>query len=451
MEEKQRKTLLIVGLVLFVLMISTGILLLINNRRKANTIVTEDGETVVVGDEVVLAYWGLWEPSTVMQPIIDEFEEENPNIKIEYSMQTFSNYESRLYTRLQQATTSTEPTPDIFRIHNTWLPKFYQYLYPLPEEIMSAEKYKEIFYPTAIVDFTAKDGKIYAIPWEIDGLMVYYNKQLLEEAGVGTPPKDWDSFFDLAQRLTKRDSSGRITQAGVGIGTSRNVRHSAEILSFLLMQEGIEVIDQTRTKVTLNTPKVQKVFETYTNFARGDTAIWSSTLMTDLEMFFAGSLAMMIGPSWRAFDIIEAAPNIEFDTAPLPQLEGNEEEVYLSSYWGDTVSRDTKNPTAAWKFIKFLSEKEQQKKLYSNSSKIRAFGEPYSLVELNKEMVGKTYVSAIAEMASYMKSWQKGDEMGVNAAIDQAITDIIENGEDISTALKTAEEAINAKISVTNK
>lgn len=450
MEEKQRKTLLIIGIVLFILMISTGILLLIN-RKNASTIVTEDGETVVVGDQVVLAYWGLWEPSTVMQPVIDEFEDKYPNIKIEYSMQTFSNYESRLYTRLQQATTSTEPTPDIFRIHNTWLPKFYQYLYPLPEEIMSAEKYKEIFYPTAVADFTAKDGKIYAIPWEIDGLMVYYNKQLLEEVGVGTPPKDWDSFFDLAQRLTKRDSSGRITQAGVGIGTSRNVRHSAEILSFLLMQEGVEVIDQTRTRVTLNTPKVQKVFETYTNFARGDTAIWSSTLMTDLEMFFAGSLAMMIGPSWRAFDIIEAAPNIEFDTAPLPQLEGNQEEVYLSTYWGDTVSRDTKHPKEAWMFVKYLSEKEQQMKLYSNSSKIRAFGEPYSLVELNKEMVGKTYVSAIAEMAPYMKSWQKGDEMGVNAAIDQAITDIIENGKDISTALRTAEEAINAKISVTNK
>jgi ABC-type glycerol-3-phosphate transport system substrate-binding protein len=446
MDDKQRKTLIIVGVVLLILMISTAILLLVNRNKGGN-----DQEQIFSGETIELTYWGLWEPSSVMQPIIDEFEDKYPNIKILYSQQTFTNYESRLYTRLEQATGSAEPAPDIFRIHNTWTPKYYSYLSPLPSSVMNPQEYGELFYPTAIEDFSAKDGNIYAIPWEIDGLMVYYNKQLLSEIGTDKPPEDWDSFFELAQRLTKKDASGRITQSGLAIGTSRNIRHSAEILSFLLLQEEVNVIDQTRTRVTLDTPKVQKVFETYTNFARGDTAIWSSTLRTDLEMFFSGDLAMMIGPSWRAFDIIEAAPTIEFDTAPLPQLEANQEKIFFATYWGDAVSRTASNPEAAWMFIKFLAEKEQQMKLYSNASKIRAFGEPYSLVGLNEQMLGKPYVSAIAEMAPYMRSWQKGDEMSVNTAIDEAITDIIENGQDISTALKKAQEAINAKIEVTNK
>ena len=281
--------------------------------------------------------------------------------------------------------------------------------------------------------------------------MVFYNKQLLTQAGVSTPPEDWDSFFELAQKLTKRDNTGKITQSGVALGTSRNIRHSAEIMSFLLLLEGVDIIDESRTSVTLNTPKVQRVFEVYTNFAQGDTALWSSTLRTDLEMFFAGKLAMMIAPSWRAFDIIEAAPNIEFDTSPLPQLKENEQDVFYATYWGEAVSGSTKYPLEAWTFVKFLSEKEQQMQLFSNASAIRTFGEPYSLVELVNEMRGKPYISALATMAPSMKSWQMGDENTIHMALDDAITSIVENGMDISSALSTAESVINDTIVETNR
>jgi ABC-type glycerol-3-phosphate transport system substrate-binding protein len=451
MDDKRKRTLIIVGVVIFILILVTIILLLIRRRNQQTTDPIQSDDEIVIEGQVELDYWGLWEPPSVVQPLIDEFEDQNPNIKINYSQQTFSNYESRLFTRLQQATGATEPAPDIFRIHNTWTPKYYQYLSPVPAQIMSAEEYKEKFYPTAVSDFTAKDGNIYAIPWYIDGLVVFYNKQLLAEEGIQEPPSDWDSFFELAQDLTQKDASGRILQSGLAIGTARNIRHSAEIIAYLLVLEGIEVIDQTRTQVTLNTPRVERVFKTYTDFARGDNAIWSSTLRTDLEMFFSGDLAMMIAPSWRAFDIIEAAPTVEFDTTVLPQLQANPENVFYATYWGDAVSRASSNPLAAWKFINFLAQKEQQMQLYSNASKIRAFGEPYSLVELNSEMLGKPYVSAIAEMAPDMKAIPWGDEQAVNTAIDEAITSIIENKRDVSTALQDAERTINATIEQTNR
>jgi maltose-binding protein MalE len=48
---------------------------------------------------------------------------------------------------------------------------------------MSANTYASTFYPTA-VRFHCKEGNIYAIPLEIDGLVVYYNKQLLAKVDV---------------------------------------------------------------------------------------------------------------------------------------------------------------------------------------------------------------------------------------------------------------------------
>ncbi len=438
--DKTKKILLFGGIALFLILVATAIFLLVEKNREKSKV-----------ESTTLVYWGLWEPASVMQPLIDEFESQNPGVDIQYSQQTFSNYESRIFTRLEQSTNTSEPAPDIFRIHNTWVPKYYKYLSPLPSTVMSASDYSNLFYPTAVEDFTSKDGNIYAIPWEIDGLMVLYNKEILAEEGVEEPPQDWDSFFELAQNLTKRDSAGKITQAGLAMGTSKNIKHSAEILSFLLLQEGMDIIDDSKTKVSLNTLKGVKVFQTYTNLAQGDTAIWSSTLPTDLEMFFSGKLAMMIGPSWRVFDVIEASPTIEFDTAPLPQLKANTETVYYSTYWGDSVSKTCSNPTLAWKFIKFLSEKEQQMNLYSNSSQIRAFGEPYSLVELNSSMVDKAYVSAIAEMAPEMRSWQMGDESFVKSTLNEVVTNILESGMDINEALRKAETAINEKLAVTNQ
>lgn len=444
MDSKTKKILIVGGSILLVLMLLTGILLLLNKNSDTNT-----GNTITGNAE--LTYWGLWEPDSVMQPLIDEYEAINPGVNILYSQQSFSNYESRLYTRLQQSSTSSEPAPDIFRIHNTWTPKYYSYLYPMPSTAYTATEYATAFYPTAVTDFTAKDGNIYAIPLEIDGLTVFYNKQLLSEKGYTEPPADWDSFIQAAQDLTTKDAGGKIQQSGLAMGASRNINHSAEILSFLFLQEGIDLIDSTKTTVTLNTTKAEGVLNTYVSFATGASATWSADLRTDLEMFFSGDLAMMIAPSWKAFDIISAAPTIEFDTAALPQLQANDSNVYYSTYWGDTVSKTSSNPAVAWDFLKFLSQKEQQMKLHSNSSQIRAFGEPYSLQELNGEMLNKTYLSSIAEMAPDMQSWGMGDETTVKANLNEAITNVLENGIDADQALRDAETNINKELALTNR
>lgn len=441
MEFKNKKLIIIVAIVLFLLLAGVGSFLLLSKVKDDNN----------NAENIELVYWGLWEPSSVMQPLIDEYESTHPGVNILYSQQTFSNYESRIFTRLQQASSSTEPAPDIFRIHNTWVPKYYSYLSPLPANVMTRDQYSETFYPTALSDFTAKDDKLYAIPLEIDGLVLFYNKQLLSDAGFSEPPTDWDSLADLAHKLTKKDSSGEITQAGLAIGTSRNILHASEILSFLLLQEGVEIIDSTRTNVTLNTTKVESVLNVYTGFATGKQAVWSSDLRYDLEMFYSGKLGMMIAPSWRAFDIILSSPTIEFGMATLPQLEANQEKVYYSTYWGDAVNKSSDNTEAAWDFINFLAQKENMMAKFSNESKIRAFGEPYSLVELNSIMAENSYLTAIAEMAPYMKSWQMGDETIVKQTLNQLITSIVEDGQDPATALKNAQDDINDQLAQTNK
>ena len=69
------------------------------------------------GGNVTLTYWGLWEDTNVMRAIINEFEKENSNIKIDYSKQNVKQYREKLASRISNGT-----GPDIFRFHNSWYP-----------------------------------------------------------------------------------------------------------------------------------------------------------------------------------------------------------------------------------------------------------------------------------------------------------------------------------------
>lgn len=424
MDLKNPKTLKMViigggGLAVILLLV----LLLILMNREDDGIQTPTQQDSSEGVE--LTYWGLWELENVMEPIIQEYETNNPGVKIKYTQRPFSNedYETTLHTRLKQGLEGEAPAADIVKINNTWLPRFEELLAPIPENVITHAEYSQKFYPTSVEDFTGSNGQLYAMPIGIDGLALFYNKELLQQEGVSEPPRDWDGVTELARQLTKKDGSGNITQAGLAMGTENNVSHSADIFSFLLLQNNIEVmnIENDGLRVNLDDNKVDSALTFYKSFEQRHE-VWSSDLPLDLDMFFRGELAMFFAPSWRVFDIIEAAPHIEFDVAPAPRLLANEP-VYYSMYWGETVSASSPHQQEAWEFINFLAQQETLKKLYSNSSTIRAFGQPYPTKALASELEGARYVSPILDMAPDMKSWKLSQNPTVENHINLGIAE----------------------------
>jgi multiple sugar transport system substrate-binding protein len=442
-KEVNKNILIIGGIVIVVLIIVVIVTFALSKNGGTNNNNNNNGST----DKITLQYWSLWEPASVMEPIIQKYEQMNSNINIEYTQKPFTQYELNSFTRLEQGTTVNTPAPDILKISNTWLPKYQSYLSPLPSSVMSSSEYSQLFYPTVTEDFTGSDGKIYAMPEGIDGLAVFYNKTLLKKAGYDEPPKDWDTFIEAAKKLTKKDSNGRITQAGVAIGSSNNVKHSTEILNLMLLQNGIEVVNSDGTSVTLSGSRTQSTLSYYTAFVT-DHKVWSADLRSDLEMFYSGNLAMMFAPSWAAFDIITSAPKVEFGIAAVPQIGSNygtSNAVNYSMYWGDAVSKESANTTEAWKFVKYLSEQQQLRTFYQASSEIRAFGQMYPRPDMASELSTNTYLAPFVQMAPTYKSWKMGDETYVEELLRTAINDVVVNKIQPSVALKTAETAINTR------
>lgn len=359
--------------------------------------------------QTTIVYWGLWNPSTALTEVFSEFEALNPGIKIDYRVQSHKDYRERLQTAIASGN-----GPDIFRYHASWVSMLAADLAVMPSSVMSAAEFKSSFYPVASEQLQI-DGKIVGLPLMYDAIGLYYNKEVLATAGV-EPPTTWAELKQLANELTvpaeKKERDGGLQRGGLAIGNSSNVEHYSDILALLILQNGGDPLNPSTTEV-------EDALTFYTNFISQDK-VWDGSLPSSTTAFARGEAAMMIAPSWRAFDVINLNPELDFAIAPLPQL--SEEKLSWSNYWAEGVNERNNDKNLSWLVLKYLSSPEVMKKLYSAQAQTRAFGEPYSRVDLADELANDPYVASILEDAnygtsSYMNSFTHDN--GINDQINE--------------------------------
>lgn len=382
---------------------------------------------------VTLTYWGLWEDDNLIKPAILEYQKQHPNIIINYERKSSINYRTRAQTQIREGV-----GPDIFRIHNSWLPMFISDLASAPGEILTAEDFKNMFYPVAALSFV-KGSQIYGAPAEIDGLALFYNEDMLNAIG-GKPPKNWQEFIDLATKMTVKDVTG-IKTAGAALGSTGNVDHWSDIIGLLLFQQPGVDLDNIATS------QVAEVLRFYTGFVTDPRKkTWDVNLPKSTDMFAQGRLGFYFAPSWRAHELRVANPNLKFKVAPVPQLSGKT--VGWASFWGEVVSSRSKNPAEAWKFVKFLTSQEVQKLLFQQASQVRLFGEPYSLVSLAPEIAQDPIVGAFVTQGPIYKTWYLSSNTFDNGINDEMIKywedgiNATLQGTDPAVALQTVKQGV---------
>jgi len=383
-------------------------------------------------EEASLTYWGLWEPESIMNQIITDYQQSHPNVSINYTKQSPKDYRERLQSALVGGS-----GPDIFRLHNTWVPMLKNELEPAPSGTIDLSG----FYSVASEDLKIGQ-KIYGVPLEFDGLALFYNPQILQQAGKSVPTT-WEELRNIAAELTVKDATGKIQTAGVALGTTNNVDNFSDILGLMILQNGGDPGSPT-------SQLVQDAVQFYTIFTTADK-VWNETLPSSTYAFATEKVAMFFAPSWRAFQIKEINPDLEFATVPVPQLPGPD--VSWATYWVEGVAKRSENTDAAWEFLKYLSSKETVTKLYTAQGNLRLFGEPYALKELSPSLESDSYVGAFVKQGPYAKSWylcSRTFDNGLNDRIikyyEDAVNDII-NGKDIQTALSTTSSGVSQILS----
>lgn len=364
---------------------------------------------------ITITYWGLWEPESVFQEVFADFKKTHPNVTINYQMQSQIQYRERLNSAL-----AGETGPDIFRIHNSWMPMFVNQIAPVPATAYSGPKFRSTFYPVAVNDLMV-GGTPYAIPFEIDTLALYVNTDLLTAAGVAVPT-NWEEFREAAKKMTVKDEQGRIKTAGAAMGTAGNVDGWQDIVSLMMLQAGV---DMTKTP---NSQAAQEALLYYTTFVSVD-GVWEAKLDGSTLAFSQGKVAMYFGPSWRFFDIKNMNPDLKFRVVPAPQLPAAQT-VNFASYWAEAVSKKSKNSKEAFELLNFMSSKESLMKIYTAQSKIRPFGEPYSRVDMAPMLtaspdVGVFVAGATTAKSTYLNSATGDGDTGINSRFSQYYGDAV--------------------------
>jgi multiple sugar transport system substrate-binding protein len=375
--------------------------------------------TILLGNKGEIVWWGVQHDLSVYKPLIDEFEKENPNIKIRYEKQSTKDYRIRLANAL-----SSGAGPDIFEIHNTWPAMFRNELSVLPGSVMTNEEFAGSFYPIIVSDSTLEKG-IVAMPLEYDALTLFINENVFTSA-LKSPPETWTDFQGLASDLTQTGDRRVILQGGAAIGITENVDHWPEIFGLMLFQNRI---NPARPIGTL----ASDVFSFYTLFSKN--RVWDNTLPRSTEAFSRGELAMYFGPTRRASEITRLNPNLKFRTVKLPQLaknKANDPNYSYATYWLQGVAEKSKVKEGAWTFLKFLSRADSLGKLNENIIKAETLGRVYPRPDMNIEKAQDPILGSIIVFAYDAKSFYLADntfdgESGINSQVNNTYKGLIDD------------------------
>jgi len=409
---------------------------------------TVDKKTEAAMQPITLTYWRVFDGPDAFQEILDKYKVIHPNVTITYRKLRFEEYETELLNALAE-----DRGPDILSIHNTWLRKYQNKLVPMPASItmaypveqgtvkkeiipvlktvksLSLKELKDTFVDAVYNDVVLDDNQIYGLPLSVDTLALFYNRDLLNNAGITQAPQYWNKDFQQnVKKLTKQDPVKGITQSGIALGGSSNINRYSDILAVLMMQNGAVMMDGKQvlfntipaaTKETKYNPGMEAL-RFYIDFSNPGKEVysWNDDLSNSMEMFIGGKLAMMFGYAYDLPTIKAQAPKLNFSVSKLPQIEGSPMEVGFANYWVESVAKKSKYPNEAWDFILFATKAEQAKSYLTSTNKPTALR---SLVATQSE---DNELGVFASQVLTAKSWYHGKNA---VAAETAIGEMINN------------------------
>ncbi len=395
------------------------------------------------GPQIELKWWKPFDELAVVQPLIAEFQKKFPNIRITYVKKNIETYEDELLDALASGS-----GPDIFSIHNDWLPKHKSKLAPAPANVMSLREFKDNFIQVASSDLVA-DELVYAVPLAVDVLALYYNRDILASSGIPRPPAAWEELVSQTRKITRQDNLGNFQRSSVAMGTSNNVNRAPDILELLMLQNGttfyspdsrVSLLGQTlRDEQGVPFNPASTALEFYTQFANPAkvTYTWNARSNNSIEAFTAGQVAMIFSYSYLRPTLADKAPFLNYGIAPAPQIDPLGNRVNFANYWAEGVSKQSLNQEAAWQFLKFISSKETLPKYYETQKQASP------RIDIIEQQLSDPDIGVFAEAALSAKSVYKPDSNAVDAIFVQMIDDVILRNIAPEEAVSAASQKMN--------
>ena len=398
----------------------------------------ETEEEQLYGSQVII--WGSL-PAEAFTPVFNTLKDQNDNFKVvRYVEVDERNFNANLVNAIAEGR-----SPDLIVLPHQQLVGLRAKLLPIPYENISERQFRDSYIDGAEI-FALRDG-IYAFPFVVDPVIMYWNRDLFSGAGLAQPPTTWESLVgNVVPALTRRDSNRSILQSAIAFGEYRNVRNAAEVFAMLLLQSGSRMVEEGDRGyvVALNQGQqssrapMDAALQFYTDFANANSPAysWNRALAEDRSAFVAGDLALYFGLGSEVGLISDRNPNLNFDAALVPQGANATIRRTYGNFYGFAIPRASSNVSGAYAAGQTLSQAEVS----------LALSRELQMAPVHRSILGRGSNSAFEQIifnaALISAGWLDPNPASTDGILQTMVEDVASNRARISEASGDAVDRI---------
>ena len=286
------------------------------------------------------------------------YEASHPNVKITYDNAPHANFEQKVLTAFAGGA-----GPDVFWAGDWMIPQFVANGIVAPVDptafgVQTQEEFVNLFEPGSLDAFTVDDKVYTGGISEYNTFTLIYDKDDFAEAGIELPSKDtpmtWEQLADIAAKLTKKEGDKTVR---IGMEYPYDVPiWTVLIQEPMLRQLGGELINPETGKPDFTQEAMVKVMTYVQDLVKqgGIDPALTRDLLGDLANDRA---SIIIGGPWAAKPLNDLNPDLNWDTAPLPQFADAKDRITTLYAWAWFVSGKSspEKQKAAWEFVNLLT------------------------------------------------------------------------------------------------
>lgn len=308
--------------------------------------------------ETTLTYalWGSPAEGEVWTKVAKSFEALHPDIKVNIEVADWDSYWEKLKVQVAGGT-----PPDVFAMD---APLFADWqsrgvLLDMKPYIDKDPKILAGVYPITLKAYHAGGG-IYGLPRDFQTIVLYYNKDMFDAAGLAYPTDKWtyDDLRAAAKKLTlDKNGDGTTDQWGFWDGGY----DMEPFWGALVWAYGGEVVDPKAGKTLIGSPEAKAAFQLLDDMWMTDKSMPTEHQLAQFgnDGFLGGVAAMGMSGHWSVPDY--SAVKFHWDVAPMPR--GPKGRATSVNSAGFVVAKASKNPDAAWEFVKYAVSDAGQSEL----------------------------------------------------------------------------------------
>lgn len=387
---------------------------------------------------------------TMIDCLIEDFEEEYPNVTISKDYISIDNYASEISRKALAGSLSDiiwSNSPDFYDLLEAdILAKLNPYI--AASEAAGAFNFEDDFY-TEYFDMGSNAGNYYVVPRSCDSIVTFYNKDIFTKAGVDMSKVKngwtWQDMLDacalIRPWMDKNGMSGNYV-------LDANLTSWLSVCYPLLNSYGVEVIDENGTNV-IDCPETKEVVEMIREMVENRYIIDST--MASTASFETGGSAMIFQSVSVSFYADRVALKGKIDLVSFPLVTAKGTPKIGAGIAGYAITQQSKNKNLAWLFLQHLLSYDGQQNMALNGLNLASirknlsdpqtanWGQQYKHLNLQAYTFGSEYKVA----CEFFTRTDLTAKAGIDQALRNMFTDATNKSKDITKLIASCKEAIS--------